>query len=116
MTTAPRFEPVDDETGDLLDLIAEDWSPFAQADRDRVARAIRAEAEAHHGQVSPNRVRHRLAGLPVHQHPRPQIVGPTYRRLVGQGYLAVDGWEVSDDTTGRNSGKPHRTYRWLPPT
>lgn len=111
--SAPTFAPVDEDTADLLDLIDADWRPFAEADRNEVAQAIRDSVEPD-GHVSPNRVRARLASLPVLRQPKPQRVGPVYRSLVAAGFLAVnDGWEMSDDLAGRNSGKPHRTYRWV---
>lgn len=100
--------PVDDGTASILDLIAADWTPFAEEDRNTIARAIRDDAEAHDGHVSANRVR-RVIGGKVH----PRRVGPVYRALCLQGVIAPEGWEVSDDLAGRNSGKPCRTYRWV---
>jgi hypothetical protein len=106
--TAPRWEPTDAATGSLLDLLAADWLPFAEADRNLIARAIRDDAEAHGGHVSANRVRRRIPARVG-----PQRVGPVYRALCLQGVLAVDGWEVSNDRNGKNAGKPCRTYRWV---
>lgn len=100
--------PVDHGTGSLLDLLAVEWLPFAEDDRNLIARAIRDDAEAHDGHVSANRVRRALAGRV-----KPQRVGPTYRALCLQGIIRAEGWEVSDDLTGRNSGRPARTYRWV---
>lgn len=111
--SAPHFEPVDDYTGDLLDLIAADWRPFAEEDRNTIARAIRDDATANGGWVSQNRVRKILAALPMSEQPKPQRVGPVYRALCLFGDLVVDDWENSDDLAGRNSGKPVRTYRWI---
>lgn len=111
MTTLP-FSPVDSDTATLLDLIESDWRPFAEHDRNTIATAIRDDARTHAGLVSPNRVRAALAALPVAEQPKPQRVGPVYRALVLDDVLSVDGWETSDDLSGRNSGKPHRTYCW----
>lgn len=108
MTAEPTFESVDNYTADLLDLLADDpGDMFGAADRDLIAEAIHRDALTHGGHVSPNRVRRALAGQV-----KPQYVGPVYRRLCLDGHLRPDGWEVSDDTAGRNSGKPHRTYLW----
>lgn len=112
--SAPTFRQVDNYTADLLDLIQDDWRPFAESDRNTIAKAIRDFATSHHGHVSPNGVRRILADLPVHQQPKPQRVGPVYRALVLAGHLSVNPeWETSDDLAGRNSGKPHRTYTWI---
>lgn len=101
-----HFAPTDSDTASLLDLIEADPMPWASDDRDRIEAAILADAAANAGHVSPNRVRAVLAGRVA-----PQRVGPTYRRLVLADVIAPDGWELSDDLAGRNSGKPHRTYR-----
>lgn len=106
--TAPHFAPVDHDTADLLELLAHDWTPFAEADRNIVAAAIRDDAQAHGGHVSQNRVRRAIAGRV-----KPQRVGPVYRALCLLGALAVDSWELSDDLVGRNSGKPVRRYLWV---
>lgn len=105
--------PVDPDTAALLDTLASDWRPFAAADRNRIAAAIRADAAAHNGSVSPNRVRAALAALPLAEQPKPQSVGPVYRALCLAGVLIPAGLEVSDDRRGRNSGKLGRAYRWI---
>lgn len=108
--TAPTFAATDEQTASLLDLINADWRPFSEADRNTIAATIRDCADST-GFVSPNRVRHALASLPALQQPKPQRVGPVYRALVKSGVLVVaDGYELSDDVAGGNSGKPHRTY------
>lgn len=111
--SAPQWSPVDDDTASLLDLVDSDWRPFAEADRNTIARAIRDDAQAHDGEVHPNRVRRALAALPVLEQPKPTRVGPTYRALCLSGALAKTGWDISNDTRGKNAGKPCRIYRWL---
>ena len=113
MTTTPTWMPVDNGVADLLSLLAADWRPFAEADRNTVAGAIRDDARFHGGEVSQNRVRAALSALPVASQPKPQRVGPVYRALCLRGDLEVTGWETSDDLRGRNGGKPARTYRWI---
>lgn len=95
---------VDEMTGSLLDLIAECWTHEAQ--RAEVERVILAVADEHDGRVDPNVVRRRIPTWV-----QPQVVGPTYRAMCKAGLLQPDGWVVSDDTRGRNSGKPARAYR-----
>lgn len=112
VTAQPMWSAINDETADLLSLLASDWRPFAEADRSVIANAIRDDANAHGGWVSQNRVRAALASLPVFEQPKPQRVGPTYRALCLAGVLVADGWEQSDDLHGRNGGKPTRVYRW----
>lgn len=113
MTATPTWSATDETTADLLDLIEADWRPFAEADRNTVARIIRDDADAHGGEVNQNRVRFALAQLPVLEQPKPQRVGPVYRALCLRGDLREDGWDESNDTHGRNSGKPCRLYRWI---
>ena len=114
MTARPTFAPTDDATGSLLDLINADWRPFCEDDRNTIARAIRDDAEANGGSINANRVRDRLAALPVLDQPKPQRVGPVYRALCLAGVISVDGWDTTLHTeTGRNGGKPARTYRWV---
>ncbi len=111
--TAPTWSALDEQTANLLDLIAADWRPFADADRNTIAGAIRDDARFHGGEVSQNRVRAALAALPLDRRPKPTRVGPVYRALCLMGELQATGWETSDDLHGRNSGKPCRSYAWV---
>lgn len=95
---------VDDYTADLLDLIADCWTHTAQ--RAAVERAIMSVAEDYGGHIDPNVVRRRVPTWV-----QPQVVGPTYRTMCKAGFIEPDGWVISDDLRGRNSGKPARAYR-----
>ena len=95
---------VDERTGDLLDLIADCWTHEAQ--RTAVEHTILQVAADNGGAVDPNVVRRRIPTWV-----QPQVVGPTYRAMCKAGILQPDGWVISDDRQGRNSGKPARTYR-----
>lgn len=95
---------VDEQTGSLLDLIADCWTHEGQ--RAEVERTILAVAADSGGRVDPNSVRRRIPSWV-----QPQVVGPTYRAMCKAGRLEPDGWVISDDVRGRNSGKPARTYR-----
>ena len=96
------------EVRDTCALIAGD-SRHA-TDRERIVEAILGDAGANGGHVDPNRVRqrltHRLGGLDVN----PRVVGPVYAALTGVGVLRFRKWVTSEDTVGRNRGKPARAY------
>lgn len=94
---------VDHATADLLDLIAD--SDNHAHHRAEVERVIWAVALDNGGHIDPNEVRARIPAWV-----QPQLIGPTYRRLCQQGFLVPNGWTISNDTKGRNSGKPARTY------
>jgi len=98
---------VDDATGSLLDLIANDWTHDAQ--RHEIERVIYSVAAEYDGHIDPNIVRLRLPAFV-----QPQLVGPTYRALCLAREIEPAGWTTSNDSRGRNSGKPARTYRLVP--
>jgi len=100
--------PVDTYTGSLLDLIADDH--VHADDRAEIERVILAVALEYDGHIDPNIVRRRLPAWV-----QPQLVGPTYRALCLARKIEPAGWTTSDDLRGRNSGKPARTYRLVPP-
>ena len=69
----------------------------------RAARRARVD-----GIVRPNSVRPLVRGVVD-----PRRVGAFYSRACAQGLLVATGdWQTSDDTAGRNGGKPSRTYRF----
>ncbi|OXM73073.1 MULTISPECIES: hypothetical protein [Amycolatopsis] len=96
--------PVDADTESILQLVAGD--PLHEDDRAAVVRAILAAAAADGGRVDPNAVRKLI---PDNVYPR--VIGATYLTLAKKGLLVVDGWTVSEDRAGRNTGKPCRLYR-----
>jgi hypothetical protein len=99
----------DKATANLLDLIVDDH--IHASDRAEIERIILAVALEYDGHINPNIVRDRLPDWV-----QPQLVGPTYRSLYLAGDIDADGWTVSTDLRGRNSGKPSRCYRLRPPT
>lgn len=96
--------PVDDNTAAVLDLIAAD--DIHARDRAAITEAILADGKAHGGEVDPNRVRD---AIPAWVYSR--VIGATYRVLATKGVLVPDGWVISTDVKGRNSGRPARKYR-----
>ena len=95
---------VDQYTGSLLDLIADDIT-HANG-RAAIEHVIWEVAAEHHGRIDPNLVRARIPAWV-----QPQLVGPTYRAMTIAGHIEPDGWTTNTDLKGRNSGKPARTYR-----
>jgi hypothetical protein len=97
---------------DLLDLIAVASNPHPIAERDQslIRDAIRADAAAHDGEVSPNRVRAALSnahGLTVN----PRTYSATFSALAATGVLRSLGWTgVNDDVRGGNAGRPMRLW------
>lgn len=97
--------PVDDYTRSILELI--DGDPIHEDDRAAIVRAIFDAADAADGEIDPNIVR---PHIPTWVQPR--VVGATYNALATRGVIAWTGeWVTSDDSRGRNSGKPARLYR-----
>mgnify|MGYP000501138100 CR=1 FL=1 len=107
MTTTPAWDSVDNYTADLLDLAANDQlHPRPSDEWDLYVTALHDAAD-HRGVISPNRlrplVRDRIA---------PRRIGAFTHRALTSGLVAYTGeWETSDDTDGRNSGKPCRVMR-----
>ena len=95
MTTQPQWSSTDDST----DEAEVEWHEYVTALR-HVARI--------HGKILPNVLREFTAGAI-----KPQRVGAFTHRAISQGLIRADGWEVSTDLHGRNSGEPARTYTYL---
>jgi len=112
MSAQPRWEGVDNETADLLSLVADgpmsghadhEWDHFVFALRDA---AIWGQPR---GRINPNRLR-RL----VRNEVAPRRIGAFTNRALSQGLIEPTGeWEISDDHEGRNAGRPSRVYRWI---
>jgi len=78
------------------------------ADAKSLVRAlIKADAYAHGGAVSSNRVRRALD-----RRVPPKLVGQVYSAMRREGLLEKCGHEVSDDREGGNAGRLIPTYRW----
>lgn len=100
-----HFAPTDDDTADLLSLVAEAGHPSVDTEWQLFTEAI-VHSSLFDGIVSQNRIRPLIAGKIA-----PRRVGAFYSRACREGLIRATGdFELSDDTTGRNSGKPVRTY------
>ena len=107
MTTQPQWE--DSGQGDLLELVAmgspstgsadEEWEFFVQA--------LRNSGGGRHD-IEPNTLREHVRGVVASKR-----IGAFTNRALRQGLIEPTGeWEVSDDTEGKNAGRPCRVYRW----
>lgn len=105
MTTAPHWSPVEDDTADLLSLVADEGHPSVDYEWLIFTDAL-VTSSLFDGVVSQNRMRPLIAGKIA-----PRRVGAFYSRACREGLIRATGeWETSDDTQGRNSGKPCRLY------
>lgn len=106
-TTAPTWSPVEEDVADLLSVLANDGTAQREQQYAAFVGILRHVAKWNGGVVSPNETR-------VHTRVEvaPQRVGPFFRRAQLEGLLEVDGWDISDDRAGKNSGKPCRKFRW----
>ena len=108
MTTQPTWSPVDDDTADLLSLVANDQThPRPQEEWEFFERALRFAGVADDGRINPNALRAIVRG-----HVAPRRIGAFTIRAKAEGLIVDTGeWVVSDDTEGRNAGRPCRVYR-----
>ena len=99
---------VDPDTAALLDLM--DGDPIHARDREAVIDAIRAAVRPD-GTVCSNDWRGLIPQWVFHR-----VIGATVHALINRKILRATGeWEISDDTIGKNSGKPVRRYTWHGP-
>jgi hypothetical protein len=108
MTTQPRWE--DSGQSDLLELVAMGSSTgTADHEWDLFESQLRWVAARESGSIRPNRLRPYLRDMVA-----PKRIGAFTSRAVARGLIEATGeWEVSDDTRGRNAGRPCRVYRWI---
>lgn len=107
--SALRWEPVDDPTQDLLSLVANDPHPSSDWEWKAFVGVLAATASLHDGLLDQNDYREQLRGVVA-----PRRIGAFVNRAKAEHLIADTGeWSVSNDTTGRNSGKPCRIYRWI---
>lgn len=105
--SAPQWSPVDDDTADLLQLVANDqMHPRPAEEWVAFLNALYLVAEDD-GRIDPNELRPVLRGNVA-----PGRIGAFTNRAKAEGLIADTGeWQTSDDTEGRNGGKPCRVYR-----
>ena len=116
--TAPAWSPVDDDTADLLTVLADDGSvsPSKAEVRDLFLEACCRDAMAHGGLVSVNRVRDLLAdaGIP------PRRYSALWSHFTGRGKPLIKAtdqygdqrWETCEGSSSGNDGRPFPLRRW----
>lgn len=105
---APAWSAVDSDTADLLALVANEQTPPVDREWATFVEAL-LEAADESGVIRPNVLRPLVRGKVA-----PRRIGAFTNRALSEGLVAYTGdWEVSDDRTGRNGGKPARVMRLL---
>lgn len=108
MTAQPHWSPVDDTTADLLSLVADTDHPSVDYEWDQYVAALDVAADPF-GRIDPNRLRPLLRGVVA-----PRRIGAFANRALKLGLVEYTGrFVISDDTEGRNGGKPAREMRLL---
>lgn len=108
--STPTWSAVDDNTADLLDLIAEQ-NPATPQERDEYPiflDVLRQVASANDGFIDQNRTRPILRGQIKHCR-----TGPFFHRACREGLIRAEGWTVTTRSPSGNGGKPARSYVWL---
>lgn len=110
MSTQPRWEAVDSEVADLLTLVADVEHPSVDFEWEHFLGSLREVAICTaDGLIRPNALRPKLRGQVA-----PRRIGAFTNRALSQGLVEYTGeWQISDDTEGRNGGKPARVMRWI---
>lgn len=105
----PNWSPVDDDTANLLTLVADEGHVSADYEWDAYRLALVAVAERGTGIINPNRLRDVVRGQVA-----PKRVGAFAHRALSQGLVEYTGqFVISDDTEGRNAGRPCRELRMV---
>lgn len=107
--TAPVWD--DSGQGDLLALVATGniATTTAEAEWSEYVEALLFLAALHNGIIRPNDLRPLVRGKVA-----PRRIGAFTSRALALGYVVYTGdWQVSDDTAGKNGGKPARILRWV---
>lgn len=108
MTAQPTWAPMDDDSASLLSLVADTNHPSADFEWRAFLGVLSATAGEHDGIVNPNHTRELLRGVVA-----PRRIAAFFSAAARSGLIERAGWVESTDATGRNSGRPCRTYKWL---
>ncbi len=105
--SAPQWSSIDDETADLLALVAHDQMTPRPSDEWCIfTDALRSAADTSR-RINPNVLRGLVRGCVA-----PRRIGAFTNRAKAEGLIVETGeWQISDDIEGRNGGKPCRVYR-----
>lgn len=109
MTAQPHWSANDDETNNLLTLVADVDHPSVDFEWLLYKRALSFSATADDGVIDPNTLRSLVRGKVA-----PRRIGAFTSKALAEGLVEYTGrWVTSTDTAGRNSGKPCRELRLL---
>ena len=110
MTTAPVWSATDDETSDLLSLVAMGSATgTANAEWDVYVDALATVAARHAGLIFPNELRPLVRGKVA-----PRRIGAFANRALKRGLVRRTGdWQVSTDHEGHNAGRPCAVMEWI---
>jgi hypothetical protein len=109
MSTQPYWSPMDDETADLLSLVADTHTAPARDANTIFLAACESDAAANEGRVSVNRVR-LLVGDQIEHH----RFSAMWAHHTGPGKaMRRDGWEVCAGSSSGNDGKPYPRRVWV---
>lgn len=104
--TAPTWSPVDSDTADLLDLVADTDHPSVDHEWHAYCMALTEAVDGDTGRIDPNRFRDLVRGVVA-----PKRIGALTNRALKSGLIEWRGeWVESTDTEGRNAGRPIRSY------
>lgn len=109
--SAPTFAPVDDPTADLLALLADPEHPVGRDVPALFLAACEADARAHDGRVSVNRVRARLADADI----PPRRYSSLWAHFTGRGkpMRKTSEWETCAGSSSGNDGRPFPIRLWV---
>lgn len=109
--SAPKWSQVDDETADLLVLVADVERVVGQADVMTFLEACRRDAMANDGLVSVNRVRKLMEQRNV----EPHRYSSFWSRFTGKDrpMRKTDEWEICRGSASGNDGRPFPIRRWV---
>lgn len=106
-----HFAPVDDETCDLLSLVADVESPVGRDVPALFLAACERDAAANGGLVSVNRVRRMLVGEDID----PRRYSSLWSVFTGRGkpMVKTSEWETCAGSESGNDGRPFVLRRWV---
>lgn len=115
--SAPMFAPADDETYDLLSLVADVTRPVGRDVPELFLAACEADADAHDGLVSVNRVRALLVDADI----PPRRYSSLWSHFTGAGRPMEKAyhpngdpiWEICEGSPSHNDGRPFQLRRWV---
>ena len=112
--SAPQFSPIDEPTRDLLTLVADAETPTGQEHYARFLAACKADADAHQGFVSVNRVRAALTDNGQLQID-PRAFSAMWAHATGKGrpMVKTGNWITCAGSTSGNDGRPYPERRWV---